>query len=139
MVGDTLGASDIKAKVGRVTDFIAGSHMGIREEGPRCGMYTDDTNSCLALAESVVRCQGVDGADAARANAARGLHSCPRRGYPGSALNVMRAIESGADHRATGRAEFPDGSWANGGAMRIAPVALCCRSLPAEVGAGQAQ
>ncbi len=40
----------------------------------------------------------------------------------------------GADYRKTGTIAFPDGSYANGGAMRIAPVGLAFRNAsPAEL------
>jgi poly(ADP-ribose) glycohydrolase ARH3 len=39
----------------------------------------------------------------------------------------MQALRKGLDYRATGRMAFPEGSFANGGAMRIAPVGLAYR------------
>jgi len=39
----------------------------------------------------------------------------------------MQALRTGADCRGTGRLQFPDGSFGNGGAMRIAPVGLAYR------------
>jgi poly(ADP-ribose) glycohydrolase ARH3 len=39
----------------------------------------------------------------------------------------MQALRKGLDYRATGRMQFPEGSFANGGAMRIAPVGLAYR------------
>ena len=41
----------------------------------------------------------------------------------------MRAVgEANTDCRLTGRTEFPQGSYANGGAMRISPVGLAFRN-----------
>ena len=55
----------------------------------------------------------------------------PWRGYGGAAHRVMQALKRGADYRGTGRLQFPDGSFGNGGAMRIAPVGLAyCHAAP---------
>ena len=51
----------------------------------------------------------------------------PWRGHGGAAHLVMRALQHGADFRGTGLLQFPEGSFANGGAMRIAPVGLAYR------------
>ena len=83
MVGDALGApvegwsaSRIAATHGKVDHFLAGQHMGLRGPGfmTRTGMYTDDMNSTLALADSIVRCRGVDANDAAVTNAEYALY-----------------------------------------------------------------
>jgi poly(ADP-ribose) glycohydrolase ARH3 len=57
----------------------------------------------------------------------------PRRGYGAAAHHVMRALQSGADCRQTGRSQFPQGSFGNGGVMRIAPVGLAYRHAPDDV------
>ena len=57
----------------------------------------------------------------------------PWRGYGGTALRVLRLLADGGDHRGTGRLQFPEGSFGNGGAMRIAPVGLAYRNAAAEV------
>lgn len=51
------------------------------------------------------------------------------RGYGGSAVKTLAALKEGkTDYQQSGRLFFPDGSFANGGAMRIAPVGLAYRS-----------
>jgi len=45
----------------------------------------------------------------------------------------MGALQNGADYRKTGRIEFPNGSFGNGGAMRIAPVGLVYRNASDDV------
>ena len=45
----------------------------------------------------------------------------------------MGALLNGVDYRKTGRMEFPDGSFGNGGAMRIAPVGLAYRHASDDV------
>ena len=39
--------------------------MGLEDFPPRYGMYTDDTNSTIALSESLIRCQGLNPYDCA--------------------------------------------------------------------------
>jgi poly(ADP-ribose) glycohydrolase ARH3 len=46
---------------------------------------------------------------------------------------VMGALLNGVDYRKTGRLQFPNGSFGNGGAMRIAPVGLAYRHASDEV------
>lgn len=91
------------------------------ERGIGFGCYTDDTELTLALARSIIRCNAVDGADCALAYAEA---FTPQRGYGRSAVAVLTALQQGADWRSTGNMLFADGSFGNGGAMRIAPVGL---------------
>lgn len=48
------------------------------------GNYSDDGNSCIALAESLVECKGLDGPHAAMSYA-KAWQTVPTRGYPPSA------------------------------------------------------
>ncbi|CAF1331614.1 unnamed protein product [Adineta steineri] len=134
MIGDQLGAGvegrssgRIKHDHGVVRDDIEAPHMGIPELGPRIHMYTDDTNSMLALASSLVLNSGLKPIHAARSYAifwSTGI----KRGYPDSAQESMRCVLEGkTNYQECGRIAFPDGSFANGGAMRIVPVALAFR------------
>jgi poly(ADP-ribose) glycohydrolase ARH3 len=84
----------------------------------------------LALAASLVE---VGRVDAARVSAKYAERYEGWRGYGGAAHRVMRALQQGADYRGTGRLQFPEGSFANGGAMRIAPVGLAYRHASADV------
>lgn len=112
--GDVLGAAvEGHPAPGVIRDFL---------DTPRgFGRYTDDTQMTLALATSLVRCRGIDGRDCAAAYAA---HYEADRGYGGGTHRVLRRLRAGADYRTTGRSEFAQGSFGNGGAMRIAPVGL---------------
>ncbi|UJR15980.1 hypothetical protein I4U23_002899 [Adineta vaga] len=134
MIGDQLGAgvegytvSRIKHEYGIVRDDIEAPHMGIPEMGSRIHMYTDDTNAMLALAYSLVVNNGLKPKHAAKSYAefwSTGI----KRGYPDSAQESMRCVLEGKiDYRECGRIVFKDGSFANGGAMRIAPIALAFR------------
>lgn len=119
-VGDILGAgvegysrAMIQRSYGEVRDFLD------TERG--FGSYTDDTEMALALARSIVDCNSVDAEHCAQTYA-KFYNSW--RGYGGGAHAVMTALKIGADYRKTGSILFKDGSYANGGAMRIAPVGL---------------
>ncbi len=92
------------------------------------GRYTDDTQMLLATLRSLLRSQGVDGEDCGRACAEA---FDPARRYGRSATAILEAIRAGANPRQTARLLFPQGSWGNGAAMRIAPVGLFCGHLPA--------
>lgn len=121
--GDILGASvegwsasEIREIYRQIRDFDR-SDRGV-------GCYTDDTQMTVALAGSLVEEGRVD---AERVSAKYAEHYEPSRGYGGGAHIVMRALGMGLDYRATGRMQFPEGSFGNGGAMRIAPVGLAYR------------
>ena len=139
MLGDIIGAPvegmtahDIKQRHGALHDVVPGEHMGLlRGGGTRVGMYTDDTNCVLALGESLRRCGGLDAEDCALAYAESWLAE-PQRGYPDSAMLPMVGTLEGLPPWLTARLCFDEGSFANGGAMRIAPVGLTFRhaSLP---------
>ena len=45
----------------------------------------------------------------------------------------MRLLRDGGDYHGSGRLEFPEGSFGNGGAMRIAPVGLAYRHAATDV------
>jgi poly(ADP-ribose) glycohydrolase ARH3 len=121
--GDILGAvvegssaRDIRELYGELRDFT---------ESPRgFGCYTDDTQMAVALATSLVECGRVD---AGHASVMYARFYEPWRGYGGAAHRVLRLLADGGDYRGTGRLEFPEGSFGNGGAMRIAPVGLAYR------------
>jgi poly(ADP-ribose) glycohydrolase ARH3 len=75
----------------------------------------------IALAESMVRCQQVNGEDIANTY----VKFCdPRRGYGGGALRALQRIRNGVSWRESGTGDFPGGSFGNGGAMRIAPIGI---------------
>jgi len=116
---------------GGVRNFVPCTHMGVRHLGFRYGMYTDDTNNTLALATSLAEKKGIDPADCALQYAKWWQHK-PTRGCPDSAAAVFKNILKGMHHSKTGRARFPDGSFANGGAMKISPLGVACRNADAK-------
>jgi len=105
------------------------NYMAITTESGRgFGCYTDDTRMTLALATSLVECGRVD---VAHVSTKYAEFYEPWRGYGGAAHRVMRLLADGGDYRGTGRLQFPEGSFGNGGAMRIAPVGLAYRHADA--------
>jgi poly(ADP-ribose) glycohydrolase ARH3 len=83
--------------------------------------YTDDTEMALVLAESLLVHGGVDQDALAAAWAERCRWS---RGYGPGARRLLRLVARGTHWRNANRRVFPDGSFGNGAAMRIAPLAL---------------
>jgi poly(ADP-ribose) glycohydrolase ARH3 len=125
--GDILGANlefqsrqEIQERHGRIADFL---HSDARP----LGVFTDDTEMTLALAVSLVERGALDPGHCARTYA-RFFAAEPRRGYGPAVSKVLTLLGSGHDYRETGRAVYPGGSYANGGAMRIAPVGLAFRN-----------
>ncbi|EFJ53098.1 hypothetical protein VOLCADRAFT_127347 [Volvox carteri f. nagariensis] len=135
MCGDVLGAGvegwahqDVQlSNPEGLTDFL---HT---ERGFGC--YTDDTQMAIALARSLVACGGrVDDVHAARCYVQEYQQF---RGYGATAYKIMSTIQRcGIDSesiRTIGTTYIPDGSFGNGGAMRIAPLGLVYRHAPPEV------
>jgi poly(ADP-ribose) glycohydrolase ARH3 len=132
--GRHLTAAQIESQFGPngLRDFVSGYHLGLLGE-PRQGYYTDDGNSLLALASSLVACKGLDPAHAALSYAAFWACHEPERGYPDTAKAALAAVAAGGDIMATGRLIFAEGSYGNGAAMRIAPVGFVFRHAENEV------
>jgi len=139
MCGDVLGTptegqsrqmilSFCKQKgIDKFRDFVAGAHMGLYHLPPRYGMYTDDTNSTLALVTSLVTGKRLGPILTAHMYGRFWMQE-PRRGYPNSAQAVMANILQGGSITDTGTLCFPDGSFANGGLMRISPIGVAFRN-----------
>lgn len=130
------------------TDSLFGS-TGTNAEPYILLRYTDDTNAALALASSLVECGGLDPKHAAM-NYAKFWQHVPERGCPPSASRTMKALLNGTPYTETGTMQyannqspnnfaillnvsllffrFPDGSWANGGPMRICAIGLAFRN-----------
>ncbi|MBW3560893.1 MAG: ADP-ribosylglycohydrolase family protein [Actinobacteria bacterium] len=83
--------------------------------------YTDDTQLTLALAEHLCEHPGVDQDALARTFLD---HHEPGRGYGGGMLRLLDIWRSGTPVDEAATAVFPDGSFGNGAAMRVAPVGV---------------
>ncbi len=116
--GDALGMplegaspGSIKKNYGQVREMLD-ARLGR-------GTYTDDTEMMIALAESLVRCRGVNGADLAQAYLE---NFNPLRGYGAGTRKALELLRSGISWEEAGKRVFEQGSYGNGASMRIAPV-----------------
>ncbi len=91
------------------------------------GTYTDDTEMMIGVAESLVESGGLDVDDMADRLAA---NLDPQRGYGPGALRTLEAIRGGMPWEQAANLVFPDGSYGNGAAMRIAPVGALFNDSP---------
>jgi ADP-ribosylglycohydrolase len=84
--------------------------------------YTDDTTMALAIFEVLQEFGRIDQDALARRFAAR-YRAAPWRGYGAGAHRLLAQVHGGADWRAAAAAVFRGGSFGNGSAMRIGPLA----------------
>jgi ADP-ribosylglycohydrolase len=84
--------------------------------------WTDDTAMAISLGETLAKHGRVDVDDLARRFAARYIAD-PRRGYGGTAHEILQAIARGEPWaKVSGEAFNGTGSMGNGSAMRVAPL-----------------
>ncbi len=127
-VGDALGAPFEGSAPGRGSARAAAA-------APGPWRYTDDTHMTIALAESLLECEGFDGAHMA-ARFAADYRAEPWRGYGPGPPQVFRLVEAGAPWQGAAQTLFGGaGSFGNGGAMRVAPAALLAFPEPSRVAA----
>ncbi len=115
-VGDALGE----------TCFLP-ENWGALLEDPRATArgpwpYTDDTTMALAIFEVLEEFGRIDQDAMARRFAAR-YRAAPWRGYGAGAHRLLTQVLSGTDWRVAAATVFRGGSFGNGSAMRIAPLA----------------
>lgn len=124
--GDLLGAPVEGFTRGAIYEYYGEIHDIITPDGKEHPCYTDDTEMTIALAEAIADTGRVNPMECAQYYA---RHYNPSRRYGASAHTVLAALQHGASYKDTGQMLFREGSYGNGGAMRIAPVGLICRSL----------
>ncbi len=84
--------------------------------------YTDDTEMTLNLAKSLVEKGGFDPEHAARTFT---LNFDPTRGYGSNTFQILQAVREGGDWKRLAQESMGgEGSFGNGAAMRVAPLAL---------------
>jgi ADP-ribosylglycohydrolase len=94
------------------------------------GTYTDDTQMTIALAESLTHCGKFNGRDAAQ----RFLTNYqPDRGYGMGTRSVLQTLKIGTPWDQAASVIYPEGSFGNGAAMRVAPVGLFYRNDPQQL------
>ena len=120
-VGDALGmpvegltVEQVKFRFGKVKDMFSGRLPA--------GFYTDDTEMMIGVAESLIENKGFNGENMAK-KFIQNLN--PLRGYGWGPLQVLNWIREGLAWDEAGKKLYGgEGSYGNGGAMRIAPVGL---------------
>ena len=114
-LGDAFGAAFEGMSAER-----ARSHLHVLSE-KSLRRYTDDTDMTLCLAESMAEQGKVDLEDIASKFT---LHCDLTRGYAIGTIKAILALRSGAAWHQVSRIVFENGSFGNGGAMRVSPVGL---------------
>ena len=119
-VGDALGMPvegyshhSIKSQFGRVEQMME-ARLGK-------GTYTDDTEMMMATTESLLACKGFEGKHMAECFL-NNFH--PERGYGTGTTKALSLIKFGTAWDKAGSMVFNGGSFGNGAAMRIAPIAI---------------
>jgi len=131
-VGDALGApleglsaQQVRAHYGQVVDYVDGAQAWKKKpyRWRMPGLYTDDTQQALALADVLLECRRADPARLAEVYLAlanpRGAYVGAHRGVGRSFRQVLAELERGESPDRTGQ-----DSAGVGAAMRIAPAAL---------------
>ncbi len=119
LLGLALGDATGAPREGGVLERLAWRLLGRTPDGRM--RWTDDTQMTLALTESLLACRQLDLDDAATRMAF--AHQW-RRGYGPGAAKVLKRIRRGQAWQSASTSVYPKGSWGNGGAMRVAPLAL---------------
>ncbi|MBI9019259.1 MAG: ADP-ribosylglycohydrolase family protein [Phycisphaerae bacterium] len=86
--------------------------------------YSDDTQMMLAVAETLIQCEQID-LEYLCENFANNFDN--KRGYGASTQDIIEEIQKGGNWeqwQKLSRQSFPNGSYGNGAAMRVAPVGL---------------
>jgi poly(ADP-ribose) glycohydrolase ARH3 len=120
MVGDQLGASFEGQPPEIVAELLAPDIESAAQAIRRCS-YTDDTQMMIGVAESLVERRGFDAEHMAQRFAA---NYEPHRGYGAGTHQVLAALRAGHPWHDVATLVFPDGSFGNGAAMRVAPVGV---------------
>lgn len=121
-VGDAMGAP-LEGRPGPVETSVL---LGVIS-GSQSFAYTDDTAMTIVLAESLLACGGLD-QDHLAASFAAAWEREPNRGYGSGTARLLSDVAAGGDWRNLAAGQFGgSGSFGNGAAMRVAPVALYAR------------
>jgi poly(ADP-ribose) glycohydrolase ARH3 len=123
-LGDAFGAG-----FEGMSSEMARSHFHVLSD--KClRRYTDDTDMTLCLAESIAERGKVDLEDIANRFT---LHCDLTRGYAIGTIKAVLALRSGAAWHQVSRIVFENGSFGNGGAMRVSPVGLFYHQSPEDL------
>lgn len=106
---------------GRLFEGGPPARLPVLEPLGRALTYTDDTEMALGVAEALLHDPDIDREFLAQRFVAR--HT-PSRRYGFGVRRWVEMVAAGASWAAAARAVFPEGSFGNGAAMRVAPVGL---------------
>jgi len=126
---DTLGKKFTGCMIGAATgDALGSSFEGQYSPEPDeitfTGRWTDDTHMMMGVAESLIESKGFDGDHMAHVFM-RNYEAEPWRGYAIGPPAIFRMMRYGVSWREAAKRLFGgEGSYGNGGAMRVAPVGL---------------
>lgn len=117
--GDAVGAPFEGAAT------VSASHLMSWTSSDAPLRYTDDTAMTLVLAHHLLSTGGTIDETRLVREFAREWHSDTTRGYGAAPPRIFRAVLAGVHWATVASSAFGGtGSWGNGGAMRVAPVAL---------------
>jgi poly(ADP-ribose) glycohydrolase ARH3 len=116
-IGDAVGAG-FEGRPAAETRAIE-----VAADGRDLLAYTDDTHMMIGVAESLVQKEGFDGEHMARVFV-RNYELEPWRGYGPGPPSVFRMIRDGEHWDKAGDKLYHGGSYGNGSAMRVAPIAV---------------
>ena len=135
LMGDCFGATYEGELVSRSDKTVLHKLLDRLEEKyvrSPARQYTDDTAMTKALMGSLIQRKGFDQMTTAQEFTSEYFQS-PNRGYGGAVETVFRRLKGGnfEDILGPARNQFDGmGSYGNGAAMRISPVALFCSKRP---------
>jgi poly(ADP-ribose) glycohydrolase ARH3 len=116
-LGDALGAPfEGSRSVGDAEVSAVASQQAVLN-------YTDDTHMMIGMAESLISQKGFD-ADHMAKRFAENYFEDPHRGYGPGPPRIFSRIAEGIPWEKASEEIYPGGSYGNGSAMRIAPLAL---------------
>lgn len=128
---NTPTTPDETSFTGCLLGLALGDALGAPHEGKPPGMhipdcsstltYTDDTEMMINLARAILECTTLSRQEIVRYFAS---NYNPARGYGGGTLKVLSLVKDGLQVDVAVRSVFPEGSYGNGAAMRVAPVGL---------------
>ncbi len=137
MTGDALGMpfEGLSGLVIRARyDFVRDMQPARLERGS----YTDGTEMMIGLAEGLLDSPGRLDLDRVALHFRENYN--PKRGYDQNTSTILEATSKGMSWRdAVKSLSFPEGSYANGAAMRVAPIVLAFFSNPKEMVRAAAQ
>lgn len=84
--------------------------------------FTDDTQMTIDVAKNLLSHDSINQQALAKAFASNYRWD---RGYGPGAAKLLKKIQKGGDWQQLNTAQFKEGSFGNGAAMRVAPIALC--------------